>query len=350
MDGDIFSDDHQSLDTSDIDDRWEPVTDGPDVAVAEHDADLEVEDEEVIDDADDEEIVDEPVVEEQPPADDEPDPSAFVMPAELEGKSAEDIAKMFVDSRKMVGSQSNEVSELRRITSEQADQIRELLGYLQQGPTQQPEPVDTSSIVAEALDNPQAAYQQAVSLVDQGLATPDLVEDIIEAVADIAPRLSRQMTADFSRRLTTAQLRSEFKQELDERVAPLQQHDYQSQLNIATSSLYADPVLGEDAKAYEAEIVALLAEKDDKGNVKPIGRNAQEIRARIESALTVARGQDPTKSSAYKKALAELKGDAQTDPGNPPGAAPKKKSEADAYRESVFARKSERDPGAALFA
>lgn len=340
MEDDIFGEPPAALDTSDIDDRWEPVTDDPADAVAEHD----------VPDPDEDPVDDEPVIEDDAddaddePAGDDADPVVASDPAldhELvKGKTPEQLAKLAVDSHTMIGRQSAEVAELRRVTSEQAEQLRELIGYLQQ-PQLQPQ-VDTSDVVAQALDNPQAAYQRAVQLVDGGHATPDLVDEVIEAVEDLSPKLARQMASDFTRRMVTAELRNEMRQELETRVAPLAKNDYQSQVAAASNSLYADPELGADAKAYEKEVVALLKGQN-------LGSSAQEIRAKLESALTVARGQDPTKSSKYKQALEALKADAQTEAGNAPDAPAAKKSEADQYRERAFARKLERDPGAAIF-
>lgn len=353
MQDDIFGEPPAALDTSDIDERWEPVTDTAADAVAEHDAEFDDADEDILDEADADDLDDDNVVvlDDEDDADDE-EPAATLdpddLPAHLAGKSPAELAKIVQDSQTQIGRQSGEVAELRRITTEQADQIRELIGYLQQGP---PEPqVDTSDLVAQALDNPQAAYSQAIRLVNDGHATPDLVEDIIEAVEDLSPKLARQMDRDFTRRMTTAELRNEFKKELDERVTPLANSDYATQVNTATASLYNDPVLGEDAKAYEQEVVALLLDKDENGKPKPLGRTAAEIRAKIESALVVARGNDPTKSSQYKKALAALKGDAQTEGGGSGDPKPAKKSEADVYRDRAFAKSKDRDPGAALFA
>lgn len=351
MQDDIFGEPPAALDTSDIDERWEPVTDTAADAVAEHDAEVDDVDEDIeildddadeVDDADDEVEADDEVDEE--PAALDPDE----LPAHLAGKSPAELAKIVQDSQTQIGRQSGEVAELRRITTEQADQIRELIGYLQQGP---PEPqVDTSDLVSQALDNPQAAYAQAIRLVNDGHATPDLVEDIIEAVEDLSPKLARQMDRDFTRRMTTAELRNEFKKELDERVTPLANSDYQAQVNAATASLYNDPALGEDAKAYEKEVVAMVVQKDADGKVLPIGKDAREIRAKLEAALVVARGNDPTRSSQYKKALAALKGDAQTEGGGSGDPKPAKKSEADVYRDRAFAKSKDRDPGAALFA
>lgn len=343
--GDIFSDNHEPLDTSDIDSKWEPVTDDAVTAVNEHDAEIEADadeavgDEVEVDAADDAEVDDAPVAD----APDDADP-AFEMPADLAGKSAEDIAKMYLDSRKMVGGQSAEVAELRRITEAQAGQLKELIGYLNEVGQQAAAPqVDTSTVVDEALENPQAAYHRAVQMVDAGHADPSLVDQVISAVDDMNPGLARQMTRDFDRRMIVAELRGEMQQTIEKTVKPLAQNDYQSQLNLATSSLYSDPALGEDAKAYEQEVVALLKGQN-------LGSNAQQIRARLEAALTVARGNDPTKSAAYRKAVQQLKTDAQVEAGNAPDAPEPKKSEADAYRERVFARAAERDPGAAIFA
>lgn len=345
--GDIFGNNMpEALDTSDIDDRWEPVTDDAADAVAEHDDAAEAE----LDEADEAEVDgDGPALGEGVADDDTSDgedadeaddaPAPVDIPAHLAGKTPAELARIVQDSQSQIGRQSSEVAELRRVTEEQAAQVRELLEMLQQPAA--PE-IDTSGLVAQAFENPRGAYGQAVQLVDNGHATPDLVEDIIEAVADMDPKLSRQMASDFTRRMVTAQLRAEFDETIKTKVEPLAKNDYVSQLNMATSSLYADPVLGEDAKAYEQEVVAML-----KG--KPLGADQHAIRAQLENALTVARGQDPTKSSAYKKALEAMRIDAQTELGNAPEVV-EKKSEADAYREARFTRSSERDPGAALFA
>lgn len=339
---DIFSDGHEALDTSDIDSQWEPDNDTPADAVAAHDAAVADEVDEVeVDDADDADDADEDA-----PAGDTLDDDADAPPAipeHLAGKTAEELAKIVQDSQRQIGTQSNEVSELRKVTEEQAGQIRELIGYLQHAQEPAAPQVDTDDLVARAIDNPQASYAQAVRLVDAGQATPDLVEDIIDAVEDMSPKLARQMAADFTRRMVTAQVMGQVQQQLDQTVKPLAKNDYQSQLNLATTSLYNDPELGADAKAYEAEVVELL-----KG--QPLGTSASEIRAKLESALTVARGNDFTKSAKYKKALDDLRIDAQTPGGTPPPAAEKKKSEEDDYRERVFARAAARDPGASLFA
>jgi hypothetical protein len=343
--GDIFSNDPAvtaPLDTSDIDERWEPVTDDAVTAVNEHDAEVEAEDAAVaeVDEVDDSDEAEVDEVDEAPAAD---EPEAFAIPDHLSGKTPEELAKIVVDSQRQIGSQSGEVAELRRITEQQAGQLRELIDYLQEVGQQAAAPqVDTEGVVSQAVDNPQAAYQQAVQLVDAGHATPDLVDEVIAAVEDMNPRLARLMDRDFQRRMIVAELRGEMEQTIEKTFTPLAKNDYQSQVNLATSSLYSDPVLGEDAKAYEQEVVALL-----KG--QRLGSDAREIRARLEAALTVARGNDPTKSAAYKKAVAQLKTDAQVEAGNPP-AAPEKKSEADEYRERAFKRAAERDPGAALFA
>jgi len=341
---DIFSDEHTPLDTSGdaLEARTVDADNDAAVMVAEHDAELEA-DEELLDD----EEVDEngPALGEDDGADDadeEPAAEDSVLDHELvKGKSPEELAKLVVDSRSMVGRQSAEVAELRRITEEQAAQMRELIGYLNEA--QQPQiEVDSDNLVAKAVDNPRGAYGEALQLLDNGHITPDVIEQIIEATEDMDPRLARKMEADFTRRMVTAELRAEMRAELDKTVKPLANNDYQSQLNIATSSLYNDPVLGADAKAYQEEVVKLL-----KG--QRLGDDARQIRAKLESALTVARGNDPTKSAAYLKALEAMRLDSQTDAGNhqPP---PAKKSEADEYRERVMRRAAERDPGAALFA
>jgi hypothetical protein len=344
MNDDIFSDGHDALDTSDLDSQWEPDTDTPVDTVAAHDAAVAEEADEVeveVDDAD----ADEAGVDDEPAGDEDDDKAddAPAIPEHLAGKTPEELARIVQDSQRQIGSQSNEVSQLRKVTEEQAGQIRELIGYLQAAAEPQAPQLDTDSLVAQAIDNPQAAYAQAVRMVDSGHATPDLIEDIIEAVEDMSPKLARQMATDFTRRMVTADVMGRVQQELETTVKPLAKNDYQSQVNLATTSLYNDPELGEDAKAYEKDVVELLRGQH-------LGNSAQEIRAKLESALTVARGADFTKSPKYKKALEALRVDAQTPGGNPPPAPDAKKSEDDQYRERVFARAGARDPGASLFA
>lgn len=346
MGDDIFSDEHTPLDTSG--EALEALTVDADndaaVMVAEHDAELEADEELLEGDEADEDgpALGEDDGEDEADEEDEPAAADAVLDHDLvKGKSPEELAKLVVDSQSMVGRQSAEVAELRRITEEQAAQMRELIGYLNEA--QQPQfEVDSDNLVAKAVDNPRGAYGEALQLLDNGHITPDVIEQIIEATEDMDPRLARKMEADFTRRMVTAEIRAEFRAELDKTVKPLANNDYQSQLNIATSSLYSDPALGEDAKAYQEDVVKML-----KG--QRLGDDARQIRAKLESALTVARGNDPTKSAAYRKALEAMRLDSQTDAGNsqPP---PAKKSEADEYRERVMRRAAERDPGAALFA
>lgn len=325
---------------------WQPESTVGD-HVAAHDAAAEEQDGEVeVDEVDGEgELGTEG---EEPPAE-EGDGEEPELPEHLAGKSPVELAKMIGDQRSAYAAQSNEIGELRRLAEEQSATNRELLGHLQQLMAPQPQQVDTSGLAGEAMNNPQGAYLQAVQLVNDGHATPDVVDEVLAVVEDMNPQQARLLQQDWMRRVITAQVRSEF----GEMLKPIQQkvettagNDYQSQLNLATSELYSDPALGEDAKAYEQDVVNLL-----KG--QHLGGTKAEIRAKLESALTVARGMDMTKSPKYQKALEALKVDSQTESGDggvePP---PAKKSEADAYRERVFAvaTRTATDPGAGMFA
>lgn len=254
-----------------------------------------------------------------------------------------DIAKLYTDAQSQIGRQSGEIGELRKLVATQQEQMRELIEHLSAGPA--PE-VDTDSLAANAATNPVAAYNQAMQLLDGGSVTPDAVEDVIDVVMEMDPQLGRRMTQDFTRRVLLAEMEQRQAETTKQVIEPLQERDYQAQLNTASHSFYNDPTLGEDAKEFAAEIVAMFP-PDPKTGLRPkLGSNAREIRAKLESALTVARGNEPHRSAAFKKAAAALKVDGQVEGGT--GTKAPKKSKDEAFVERLM--KPPVDRADALFA
>jgi hypothetical protein len=96
-----------------------------------------------------------------------------------------------------------------------------------------------------------------------------------------------------------------------------------------------------DSREFQSEVSALLKGVE-------LGTTPTEVKAKIDHALTIVRGNDPTRSYKYKQALAALKADSMVEGGTP---SPKDKpmSDADKTREAIFSRRK-RDPAEDLFA
>lgn len=264
----------------------------------------------------------------------------------LDDKDPDQLRAIVVDQREMVARQSAEVGQLRQLVLEAQQQNRELVTMLSQQNAPQPPEVDTSGLLANAAENPRGAYYQALQLADAGAITPDVVDDVIDLVMDMDPAEGRRMQRDFDRRLIMAEFDEKQQKVAKDVIEPLAKRDYQSQLSQASHSFYNDAELGEDAKEFANEIVAMFPPDKD-GNRPKLGSTPQEIRAKLESALTVARGNHPERTAKYKAALAQLKIDTQVEEGTG-GKAGKAKTPPQTLVQQLTATK--KDPADRLFA
>jgi hypothetical protein len=154
------------------------------------------------------------------------------------------------------------------------------------------------------------------------------MEQIIDATHERDPRLAFQMARDFDRRMVRAEALSH--------IAPVQQQAYNQMLREVTQTLYQDPELGPDVKAYEQDVVSALKARG------VLGQSAQEIHAAIVQELYNARGRDPLRSSAYQQRLAASKQNQAVEDGDgtPP---PVQLSEAERIRERIFKKQDPSD-------
>jgi len=244
-----------------------------------------------------------------PPAEVEPvvDPEplvepveASVVPDDLQGKTPEELAKIVQDQRSFTGKQASELGDLRKQSQEQAAQLEQMVQYLNQMQSEQA----AGYFDENGLDDPAATYNQMMEMVSQGRLPITEVETFVDRVHDVDPTLGRRMDRDFSTRL----VRAETMQQLQ----PVQQYGYQQMLEQTTSDLYADPVLGADVKEFEQDIIKTLSGRGTLGN------NPQEIRSHLLAALNAARGSDPTRSNAYRTALADRRAEGTVEGGSAP--------------------------------
>lgn len=332
---DIFGDTviNKSTDTNELAEEnieWEEVPAAGDL----------IEGDEVVDEADADEYevdgdadADEAVEEEDASPDDADDADDDPL-AGLEGKAPEELAKLYRDSRTEVGRQSAEVGQLRSLVETQQGQLQELIQLLSAQQDQPHVEVDLDPIVSSAFENPAGAYGQMLKLVDAGQATPDKIEEIIDAAFEVDPSMGRRIHGDWISRLATAQARAEHQEAL-QALQPVHDQAYRASAQEAMQQLAQDPGLGPDVREYGKEITEMFTGPD--GKLVKLGSNPQEIRAKIQSALTVAIGNDPTRSSKYKQALAALKVDTQAEQGGGAGSGrQRKKTEADLMTESIF--------------
>lgn len=281
--------------------------------------------------------------EETPEEQPEPDPEdVFELPEKLAGKSAEDLAKMYLELEKQRGGQTNELGELRTFVEQQTQQIELLRDHL----ARQAQSETADDLVEMVRQNPQGIYQQAVRALDQGQITIDVVEEVISEVRGIADELAedgetgaarqyndlaRAMERDFDRRLTIAQAQAT--------QAPLQAQAKQQAYEKGVAGFF-NPAAEDyaDAITYQQDVTNLLKGKD-------LGDTPEAVQATLKQALIYVRGQNPTRSAAFKAQQEKLKGAAQSERGSAEPA-PKPLTEEEKIRQSVFNRK---DPGAKIF-
>lgn len=270
---------------------------------------------------------------------------AFEIPDKLKGKSAEELAKMFADLEShTAGRQANEIGDLRSIVEQQNAQLELLREHLASQASAQT--ADDLPDLVRA--NPTGIYQQALSALDNGHVNIDTVEQVIEEVFAVADelaedgdteaarhytRLARSMERDFDRRMTLAQAQAT--QE------PLQKQAKQLAYEKGVAAFFNQPDADEkaDAFTYKQDVTNLLKGKD-------LGSTPEQVASTLREALIYVRGQNPTRSAAFQKQQAALKGSAQAERGNtdPP---PKTLTEEERIRNQVF---SSKDPAKDIFA
>lgn len=276
---------------------------------------------------------DAPVVEEPGDGADEGGEPEWQMPDKFAGKSAEEIARLAVESESYFGRKLEELRQQQEAAAQQ--QQAELAAYMA---AQQAASFDADAAL-NGLD-PVPAYNTAIQMLDQGLADPSIVNRVISETRDLDPDLASEMARDFDRRIMRAeysQQLQQLQQQFEQQVAPIQQQTFvQAAQQASAEFMSAEP----DAAAYQQDIANIVSE-----NPNLLGdRSPAAIRAGLNAALVQARGADITRSTAYQQQLAAEKAAAQVEQGGAPKQAPM--SEVDRIRAEVFGAK---DPADALF-
>lgn len=249
------------------------------------------------------------------------DGDAPTIPSKLAGKTPEELAAMY---EQMESHFSQQVTELSRSLQEQRAEMAALQAI------QTPQ-YDVNEML-EGLD-PVSAYRTALGLMDAGQVDADRVNMVIHETRALDPDLAFEMARDFDQRT----LRSEFEKRQAEIVQPIQTQIAEQNLAIATHEFYTS---NPDAEVYKDDIVKIVQSQP---GVFGTGTR-QEIAGALQSALVYARGQDPTRSVAYKKAINDMKANSVVESGS--AAPPPPPSEEELIRQQLFNRK---DPAADLF-
>lgn len=250
-------------------------------------------------------------------------PAGFEIPTDLAGKTPEELAKIVLDQRTFTGRQSSEVGDLRKLIEEQQGTIDQLTSSFQQ--------IQTESTAGyfdqHGLENPAQTYQQMLGLLGSKQLQVGEVEKFIDRVYnEVDSDLGRAMDRDFITRMSRA--------EVMQHVQPIQRQNYEAMLESVTDDLYnsTDPATAADVQEYEKEVLGILQPVLTSG--VPLGSNASEVRARLDAALQLARGQDPTRSYAYKQALATRRVTANVEAGSAPPEPPPTVQQA--ARQAIF--------------
>lgn len=280
----------------------------------------------------DAQVVDEPVSGEAAGGSEGGEPE-WQMPDKFAGKSAEEIARLAVESESYFGRKLEELRQQQEAAAQQ--QQAELAAYMA---AQQAASFDADAAL-NGLD-PVPAYNTAIQMLDQGLADPSIVNRVISETRDLDPDLASEMARDFDRRIMRAeysQQLQQLQQQFEQQVAPIQQQTFvQAAQQASAEFMSAEP----DAAAYQQDIAKIVSE-----NPNLLGdRSPAAIKAGLNAALVQARGADITRSTAYQQQLAAEKAAAQVEQGGAPKQAPM--SEVDRIRAEVFGAK---DPADALF-
>lgn len=278
---------------------------------------------------------------------DEPDLS---LPEKLQGKSASDLARMYLELEKLEGNRTGEMGDLRSVVEKQAEQLELLRDHL----AQQSQAQTADDLVDMVRQNPQGTYHQAVTALEEGRITIDVVEEVIDEVDAQADeladegnteaarqyrKLARAMQRDFDRRVTLAETR----QAQATTVAPLQKQAKVQAYQAGIATFFDANSVGEDdaadATAYQVDIQNLVKGKD-------LGNTAEQVAANLKQALIYVRGMNPTRSAAFVRQQTALKSQVIAEKGSaePP---PATLTEADQIRDKLFNRK---DPADLIFA
>ena len=258
------------------------------------------------------------------------------IPDALLNKTPAELAKMVSDSQSELGRRSGEVGDLRKLIEQQQEQLQQLTSHLQ-SQSYQDDGIDTSGWEEDLRDNPQAVYQQALELLDNGQIDIGQMEEVLEAASEMHPRLGRAMSRDFDRRIVLA--------EVGQQMQPVQQEQSRNVIQSVVKELWNSPDANTaaDIQEYNEEISRMFPNGQGLA-----GLPAEQVRAKLQQALVVVRGNDTTRSSQYKTALAALKADSTVE-GGTPSAKESAKTEEDLMREAVF-KQRKKDPSEALFA
>lgn len=319
--GHLEADDALDVSNEALEGRAHEETAGDDLS------DLDAEKGAVADEGDEPDVDEEPAAVE-PPAEDVVEEPAFEMPAQLAGKSPEEIAKMWVDAQRAIGQKGHELGTVRQ-------QLEAALA-MDDEPAPEMLPDDAiSELLDRATVDPGMAYAAAERAVELGIATPD----VLEAVVDIALELDRNEGRRLERDMVSKRAQADVRREADEVLAPVRQREMTRTLQTQTQALLDDAELGADALEYRQEMGALIM-----SDASYVGDGTADAVARgLRKALIEARGAAPHRSAAvkaiYSKQLEADKLDAQVEAGAATNDPPL--DEAEEIKKKVFARAKE---------
>lgn len=292
-------------------DATEPVEEGVDTPDPDEDAEEAAEESDEDDDAEDEE----------------------------EEESAEDqlLAGKYKDAAQL----EKAYKELESLRGRERAALEQRIGQLEQYLQQQAQPqqgIDRDGLIAFAAEEPATAYQWIVQQVVQGGADPELVDDVLDEIADVDPKLERRLARHWDG------LIQEAKQQ--QNLAPHNAQIAERRVFEATNQLIAE---APEAAQYAAEIAANYKQAEREGRV---GLDPQSVYAAFREAYGKAVAADPDRlvraREAARKAASRAKSRAQVEAGSP-GSADAPKTEEDKVNESLFKPRSNPDAMSILF-
>lgn len=319
----VFGGEDNDFDISDegLDARgWEEdaTHNDPSLEVDHDDSDDEDDDLEVVEESDDNAV-------------DDAGPQ-YSMPDKLKGKTAEELAEIYSNLESLSSKQQSELRDQIRSLQEQNNQFQQYIMNQQGGPSDK-------NAIEEFLDyavvNPTDAYNEILGHFNNGTASKELVEAVIDEVYEVDPKLARQMDRHFMTSLS--------EDIANERTSHLNQSHQINLLAGATNDLanrFPDSVnyaaeIGEIANAYPQLF----------GNM-----SAEELNNGLMAAYQMAVGQNPTKTAAYREKfnndLRSEKMNSQVEKGSAGEKHEAPLTEEDRVRNEIFGRT---DPAVNIF-